>query len=77
MTEAEYQASIRAIDQEMKLRARDLADYLVSQPPFRVATDEAVRVLWWAVQAGAAQATVVQERQRRIRLNDEPKKETD
>jgi hypothetical protein len=68
MTEDEYQTTIQTLMQEVKTRARDLVDYLMTQPPKRVAMTETEAMLQWVLERGATYADTVLERRRRRTL---------
>ncbi len=68
MTEAEYQAAIRALMEEAGARGVVLLDYLVSQPPLRYGRGEIKGFTEWCLKAGAEHAEIIHERTRRQRL---------
>lgn len=68
MTETDYQNAIRPLWKEMQERADTAVDYLVTQPPIRLARKELYALLEWALTEGAAHPELVHERLRRRQL---------
>lgn len=68
MNESAYEAAIQPLSDELRKRAGDLADYLVTQPPRRLAWQAARDFGWWCLSEGAKYAHVVTERTRRNQL---------
>lgn len=68
MTEQDYQADVKELWTELEQRAATAIDYLITQPPLRLARIEIRALLEWAMEMGAEHPQVVTERLRRKRL---------
>lgn len=68
MTENEYQIEVQDLWEDMQARANTAVDYIVTQPPIRLARQELYALLEWAFQAGIDHQDVIAERMRRRAL---------
>jgi hypothetical protein len=71
MTDAAYQDVIQALGDETRKRAGELSDFLVTQPPRRLAMRAALDFGWWCLGEGAKHAHDVQERMHRTVLSQQ------
>ena len=68
MDEMEYQVEVQDLWSEMQARANTAVDYLVTQPPIRLARQELYALLEWAFLAGSEHQDAIRERMRRRAL---------
>ena len=68
MDEQEYQVEIQDLWTEMQQRANTAVDYLITQPPIRLARQELYALLEWAFLAGSEHQDAIAERMRRRAL---------
>lgn len=65
---SDYYGEIEPLADELRKRAGELADFLVTQPPRRLAWQAARDFGWWCLAEGAQHAHAVTERVRRQQL---------